>query len=280
MTISPKCRYLVIGYSRSGTTVTHLTLMGHPNISALVGELKVSPFFLRGINIFTGGYCTDEERKNGFSAIFNAITTIHANSETNTIGAKTACNSPEHARAIVNVLQNHLVDFKIIHVVRKDLVAQYGSAISGEKSGIMHSWYKGFENRKTEKIKIKKWPFISFLLNNFATYNEFSNLQKSHEVYELKYEDYVRDPQTIHKELFNFLGVADVEVSWLESKKVMPPAEEYIVNYHEMKKLLDELESQYFDNTISPYLLYKAKVLGKFYYIPRYINHLKKKTLS
>jgi len=48
-------RYLIVGCGRSGSTLIHLLLKGHPNIVALNDELKVSPFFTKGISTFTFG---------------------------------------------------------------------------------------------------------------------------------------------------------------------------------------------------------------------------------
>ena len=238
-----KTRYLIIGYSRSGTTVTHLAIMGHPNVAALNDEMQVSPFFTKGISTFTHGNDLEEEKERAYSHLFDAITLLKANHETTAHGVKVACNSHERAMALVNVLQNHLKDLKIIIIVRKDLVAQYGSGIHGAKTGIMHSWYREAKDMKVRKIKIKKYLFITYVNNVIKMYNVIRGLENSHDVLEIYYEDLIRDPQNFYRKIFEFLNLPVINPTWLTSKKVLPAPEDYIINYAAMKSLLLDLKN-------------------------------------
>lgn len=150
-------RYLIIGRSRSGTTLTHLILMGHPQVSALSDELKAKPLFIQGLSTFTFGNDAKEEKEKGMTALFDAITRLRENSFTMASGAKTVVNSPQLAAQLVRNLQKWMPDLKVIHVVRNDLVALYGSIVQGRKSGVMHSWYKDFNTRKVDLLKVPKF---------------------------------------------------------------------------------------------------------------------------
>ena len=46
-------RYILVGPARSGTTVTHLALKGHPNVSAVRDEVRIDPLFTQGMGAFT-----------------------------------------------------------------------------------------------------------------------------------------------------------------------------------------------------------------------------------
>ena len=67
-------KYIVIGCGRSGTTVTHLALRGHPNVCALNDEVKILPLFNNGINCYTYGNNTVEERGKQLGVLFDALT--------------------------------------------------------------------------------------------------------------------------------------------------------------------------------------------------------------
>lgn len=260
-------RYLIIGYQRSGTTVIHLLLKGHPNIAALNDELPVTPFFTQGISTFTHGNDLEEEKSRGYTFLFDALTSVLAKDITTTLGAKCVCNSTTNAWALVKTLQKYLKDLKIILIVRNDLVAQYGSMISSQKTGIMHSWYKGFENRKTSELTINKWLFIRYVIACLDTYNVFRELHKTHDVIESIYEDFLVNPASVQKQLFNFLDVPEVDVTWLASKKVMPAPEKYIKNYSYMTSLLEQLRADHASNSISPATVILAKVIARLYYM-------------
>jgi hypothetical protein len=224
-------RYLIIGRARSGTTVTHLVLLGHPNVAALNDELKPEPFFTRAISSFTFGNDLPEERALGLSRLFDAVTSIRATADTLALGAKTVCNSPELAARLVETLRERMPELKIVHFVRQDLVALYGSARQGRRSGIMHSWYPDYQSRTVDTMRIRKWPFTTFALGCLRTNEAVCKLGDSHDYMEIVYEDYLNDPESIHQQLFEFLGLPVVAATWLKSEKVMPPASQYIRNY-------------------------------------------------
>lgn len=257
-----KNHYLIVGCPRSGTTVIHLLLKGHPNVSALNDEIKVSPLFTKGISTFTFGNDLLEEKALGFSVLFDAITSVSAKDHTTAFGAKCVCHSPTQARVVAETLQKHMTNLKIILMVRNDLVAQYGSMLNARKSGIYHSWYKEFENRKLRNLTINKWVFIRYTIKCLDILNVLRGLHKTHNVIECAYEDFVSNREWAQERLFDFIKVPQVDVTWLESKKVMPDPEEYIKNYSEMKSLLEQLRAEHERNDISPMTKALAKVLN------------------
>lgn len=220
--------------------------------------MQVAPFFTKGISTFTYGNDLPKEKERGFSALFDALTLLEVNQNTTAHGLKVACNSYKLARNLVGVLQKYLTDLKVIIIVRNDLVAQYGSAISGKKSGVMHSWYKGFENRRIARIRINKWYFIAYVLSILRLYETLRQLKQTHDVLELCYEGLLTDPKRFYDSLFSFLGLSKMTPTWLDSKKVMPPPIEYIENYRAMQRLQDDLNR----GTVPEYVLLISRIIA------------------
>lgn len=270
--MAKKKRYIIIGCARSGTTITHLAIMGHPFVAAINDEVKIEPFFTKGISAFTFGNDQKEEKQKGYSALFNAITLIKSNDKTVAHGFKTVCNSYTAAKHFVRVLQNNLKDIKIIFLVRRDLVAQLGSALHAKKTGIMHSWYNGFENRKIKKLKINKWRFTSYAINIYKIYDVLKELEKTHDVLKINYEDLIANSSLFCNRLFNFLNLKTLEPKWIESKKVMPSPETYIKNYNKLTKILAKIES----GTLSLRAIFYAKIIGHVYWILQSISPIRR----
>lgn len=205
-------------------------------MAALNDELKPEPVFTWSMSTFTFVNDLPEKRILGAQKLFDAIKSIGATSETRAIGAKTVCNSPVLAGRLVEILRERFPRLKIVHVVREDLAAMYGSARQARKSGVMHSWYQGY-GAPVSTLRIRKWLFTAFALASLRTTHairelrELRELRESHDYLELVYEDYLKDPQPLKQRLFEFIGVPGVEPTWLNSQKVMPPASQYIRNY-------------------------------------------------
>ena len=138
-----RTRFLILGMARSGTTVTHQALQGHPNVRSSMDELKVAPFFTSGIAAFTVSGANPFEQDNGYGLLLDALTLIpceqrgldvlgyggtdaHPKGDVLANGIKVAVGSAEEAETLVAALQRHpsLHELAIVRVHRADLVAQ------------------------------------------------------------------------------------------------------------------------------------------------------------
>ncbi|GAB4352253.1 MAG: hypothetical protein Kow0099_36450 [Candidatus Abyssubacteria bacterium] len=263
-----KTRYIIIGYPRSGTTIIHLAVMGHPNVTALTDEMKIVPFFTRGISIFTFGNDTREEKERGYRALFDALTLLKEKEDTRAHGLKVVCPSPERARALVHVLQRYIDDIKVILILRRDLVAQLGSELHAKKTGVYHSWYGRFQDMKPKKIKIYKFEFIGYASSVFETHHELKRLEETHHVLDIHYEDLLAHQSEVFEKIYAFLNIPALEPTWLDSKKVLPPPEEYITNYRDMRLVLADLEKR----AIPQYCVSISKTSLKLYKLFRYLG--------
>lgn len=261
-----KNRYLVIGYQRSGTTLIHLLLKGHPNVSALNDELQVSPFFSKGISCFTHGADLPDEKSLGFARMFDTLTTLTADANTVAHGAKCVCNWKTSAQIMLNVVSRYFQDMKIVHVVRNDLVAQYGSMVKSSRSGIMHSWYKGYSNQKTKELRISRMLFTRYVIGCLDTWEVIARLETTNPYYRCNYEEYVSNPDKVKRELFDFIEVPDLKPVWLSSKKVLPSPETYICKYGDHHAHMERIKAQYYNNTLPMRTIFLAKVYAKIYH--------------
>lgn len=233
-------RYVVLGLARSGTTVVHFALKGHPNVAALNDEVKVS-FFTEGISAFTQRDDNILEKKVGSLSLFDSIAGVFAGDKTQALGLKCVPDSAAASRKLIDTLNKYYPDLRIVLVVRDDMVSQYGSMLLATLTGNWHSWRKSGKSGK-EKVKISKWRFKKYIYNTLAKLNELRELKKTHAFVEFNFEKQLLTPESPDfSPLFKFIDIPDLKVTWLNSKKVAPPPEDYIVNYETMKRYCDEI---------------------------------------
>jgi len=241
-------RYIIVGPARSGTTITHLSLAGHPDVSALSDEVRIQPFFVEGLSVFTHGNEKAEEREKGFIALFDAITSLHRVEATKAIGFKTAISSHKEAVDFVNSVQLHFPNVKIIFTVRNDIVAQFGSLQRAKATGKWHSWVKP-ERDLEEKLRLNENKLFTHAVDYLQTVRELESLKESHAVFEISYEnDILPANMQIYHRLFRFLGLSETEITWLRSNKVAPPPEEFIEDYTRHKAFTDKLRQRFAAN--------------------------------
>jgi len=242
--VENRTRYLVIGYSRSGTTAIHLGLVGHPETSALDGELRPLPFFSKGAAAFTGGHLHDEEKQVSHRVLFDALASMR-NPDAQVLGAKTACNSPKEAQVIVDQLLKHLPTIKIVHVVRRDVIAHFGSVYSARKSGVFHSWDAKRDAKEKKEVALPRWQLMQFIRATRRLNSVLDKLQTNHDYLRVSQEDLLANPDDTYKSLFEFVGVdASVPVTWQSAKKVLPDARAYISNYDQCARWSAQSDSK------------------------------------
>jgi len=133
---------------------------------------------------------------------------------------------------IVDQLQIHLPGIKIIHVVRRDVVAHFGSIHSARNSGIFHSWEVKNSSVQKEPIRLPRWQFMQFIRATRRLNSTLTKLEEQHDYLRVSQEDLLADPEETYKTLFRFVGVdASVPVTWQSARKLLPDPRAYISNY-------------------------------------------------
>ena len=56
-------RFLTVGTQRSGTTVSHVALRGHPDVRAVSDEIAIDPFFTDGRSVFSAHAKNDSSQE-------------------------------------------------------------------------------------------------------------------------------------------------------------------------------------------------------------------------
>ncbi len=241
-------RYIIAGLPRSGTTLIHKAIAGHPNASALNDELRVSPFWDQGLSTFTFGHETPDERRAGHGVLFDAVTSIAASAETRAFGVKCCVSSPNEAELVVTSAMRTIPDVKMILVVRRDLVAQYASLLRARRSGAWHSW------RRADRPPVARVHIRPLLFNRYATnaLDTLARLQRAPAAHRVVFEELVAGKAEGFRKIFDFLDLPDVPVDWELGDKVSPPPEAYIDNYREMSDRLASLMEKHASGTLAP----------------------------
>lgn len=243
-----RCRYVIVGMLRSGTTVTHHCLRGHPNVSALYSEVGVEPYFSQGVRLFSFGQgATSEEVAAGHRVLFDAAAGITADEHTTTLGMKVALATPRLARLFADALREHLPDVKVIFTLRGDLLAQYASF---QRAQVLDQWHAFSDATRTAptQITLGRYDFADYLIDGFEILNEVESLAATHDFLTFHYESDINGEAGVQAStLFDFLGLPDMEPTWLRSKKMSPPVSSYVANYDAMQALADEITARLSD---------------------------------
>ncbi len=252
-----RTRYVIAGLPRSGTTFIHKAIAGHPNASALNDELRVSPFWDRGLSTFTFGHETPEEQRAGHVALFDAVTSMAASAETQALGVKCCVSSPEEAELVVTSAMRRIPGVKMIVVVRRDLVAQYASLLRARRGGAWHSW-RDADRPPVAHVHIRPVLFDRYVTNALDT---LARLRCEPAAHIVVFEELVADKAEGFREIFDFLDLPDVPIDWELGDKVSPLPEAYVDNYVEMSDRLVLLVERHASGTVAPSTRFVATML-------------------
>lgn len=239
--------YIIVGPQRSGTTVTHHCLRGHTQVSALQEELAFDPFFTDGLSAFTFGRPgTDAEQRTGRRHLFDALTAPGRDADTQACGVKCAFGHGRQGKRFVEVIREEFPDCKIIHVVRNDQVAQFGSRLKARSTNVYHQTDDAHtETTDAPTLHLDPHQFAEHMLAIHDLNDHLRRLVHSHDVLTIDYEaDILRGDLRTNDTLFSFVNVEPEEATWLQHRKVSPSPETYISNYAALSDLQDEIEDK------------------------------------
>ncbi|MFW6026212.1 MAG: sulfotransferase [Candidatus Woesearchaeota archaeon] len=238
-------KYIIIGCSRSGTTVTHIALKGHPHVYALNDEVKIKNLFHNPLSLFTHGNNLKEEEEKFIRVLFEDITSLNpAQKKINAKGIKVAVAKPEEAKLFVSRIKTFFPDVYIIFVKRNELLAQYASAVRAQKSGKHHSWQKAKKN--VPKIKINKYKYVSYLLDCLQIHSEIEQLNLTNHFIEFNYENDIM--QNNYGKLFEFMKLDNIPPDWIDANKLSPSPQTFIKDYGRLQELTKNIIVKYNNN--------------------------------
>lgn len=230
-------RYMVVGMPRSGTSATHFCLRGHPSVSAVQQEVGVEPFLTDGLATFT--FEGPDAQQPGVSALFDAMTSIQSVSDPAARGMKLTTGTTELVRSFVEGMREYLPDVRIILVIRRDLVARFGSLVKAQKTGV----WDGMNDDPAPELRLDPYEFAEYVIASHEIRRMLRQLGETHSVMELDYEEVILEGDLpTHESLFEFVDVEPMEADWLWERKFSPPPESYIKNYQQLRSLHESIE--------------------------------------
>ena len=233
-------RFLIAGMQRSGTTVTQRVIAGHPQVGMTEAEISVEPFFEPGYSGFTFGNESYGDRAAAYPALFDAVARIRTVPDTRTHGLKVAIGDHRSSLVLGNALREYLPEVKLIVTIRDDLVAQFGSFVRARKTGTWHI-QSSSDRRATEMIRIDPSEFSEYATRCLDAIDQLRFYTKYFDVFEVSYERDILDG-TDWSDVFQFLGIDPIPVTWNTMAKVTPKPEAYIENYAETCEALQEIK--------------------------------------
>lgn len=234
-----RTRFIVVGMQRSGTTVTHVGIKDHPNVTMSNDEVWASPFFTKGLSTFTGGKESYKQRRSSYLGLFDLLAASRVSDKTTAYGIKSAIGNRQEAIDFCNCVREYFPGVRIILVSREDLVSQHASLLRAEKTGEWHAW-EGQKRSAAGTFAIPPEAFTAYATECRHTNAQLRTLKRTHPVMELVYERDIA-PGVQYDKVFEFLGVPVVKVDWLKMTKVAPPAETFVENFKDLQTLMATL---------------------------------------
>lgn len=256
-------RYLVVGLPRSGTTVVHLAIRGHPQVAAFSDEIHVNPLFDQATRVFSFGHETDAEAQQGALALFDALAALGRDEQTTHLGMKVCAQTPRQAELLVDGLHRHFPEIKVVLTIRRDLVATYASSHSARSTGSWHSWNRPATPDGPPPQRPLPFLFRRHALRSMTILKILAKLHETHDVFDFEYERLLDPAHDMYTQVFDFLGLPEMPVTWLAAKKVMPPPEQFILNYARLVGIQQQLQQQIDAGSVSPWLRWPVALLDR-----------------
>lgn len=217
-------RFVIVGMQRSGTTVTHDYLQGHPEVGTPAEEVHAA-FFAAG-----------DASGSRFLDVFDHV--AGRQSEHRAVGLKTALPSAAHAVRIADRLRQ-LPAVRVVLVERADLVAQLGSLRRAQSVGTWHRDRQTHSDRSAMRIRIGADEFAHYVADVEQSLAPLRALDGGR-LLRLGYERDIASSQ-FGAELSAFLGITPRGAEVVRLAKIAPAAADYIEDHAALRRLQDEL---------------------------------------
>ncbi|WP_075223273.1 sulfotransferase [Acuticoccus yangtzensis] len=237
---TPPVRFLIVGKQRSGTTLVHQILAGHPNIasnpreasSRLLTDLGAS-LFNTNRDLFLGNAKDSIGPSETISRLFDLAVEQGQRIDGHVAaGLKIATGWVHEAQALSDGILTHAPNLRIVHVRREDPVSacvSYEFAAANNRFQI----YAG-ENAPTPRIKINRTQLIHYVADWWAINAAFDRLSALTHYMRVDYErDVLTGTLLDGRDLFEFVGAPIVAPTWVNLKKPLPPKEQTVTNLAE-----------------------------------------------
>jgi len=232
----PPTRFVIIGASRTGTTLLRLMLNSHPDIISH-GEI-----FAKAMRGFVGiEHRSQSPLKQWLVEIRDSDPVFFLENIAFLSGAKKAIGfkilyrtvRDTNLRLMLNIIQTDN-EIKIIHIIRKNrlkrLISQKRANLSGI-SVLLSDKYRP----KLEKVNIQLKDLIKDIHEIENEENSTRTYFKNHPIFEIEYEDIVGSKHDSVELLQKFLGVQPAQLNSPTLKLSSENLNELLENYEELK---------------------------------------------
>ncbi|MCP4309315.1 MAG: sulfotransferase [bacterium] len=243
-------RFLVVGMQRSGTTLVHQIIAGHPDVFTHSREAAPRLFTEAGDSHFnTDRSLFPSDVPRGTQALdpdelvrlyFDAAVAHAGECLPDTVrGLKVATGLQHETKAMVEAIIEHFSDLAVIVVKRDDPLAACASYHFASHTGRFQA-FEG-EDVTAQPMTISRDYLVRYVHNwhaiNAALHGLLALPRSMSVVYE---RDIAGGRLTDGGALFDFLGVDRRPVTWVSLRKSLPPPEDIVANHAECEKVAAE----------------------------------------
>ena len=245
-TVSPR-RFLVIGMQRSGTTVVHQILSGHPDVLSNPREAAPRLFYDYGAHYFnTEGklFPTDNRapltRAELVRGYFDLAVAQAARGGAGGVrGLKVAIGSGSEAERMTDAVLSDFRDLKIVVVERRDGLAACVSFYFAQQN----QRFQVFNGENLAPVRFRLDPdyLVRYLVNWYKINRALRRLSAAEAVLRIGFEDDLASGRVLDGEkIFRFVGLRPVPVRWVSLRKALPAPEEMLLNFEECRRTTAE----------------------------------------
>lgn len=243
-------RFLVVGMQRSGTTVTHQLVAGHPDIATNAREASAELFIDIGDSYFSTTkrlFPVHEEvgtqRPELVECYFDLAVRHGGDFDDKALrGLKVAVNRLDRTERMVESILRNMPDLKVILVARSNVVAAAMSAYLFARSHKHRLIHKVEDRGVYEPFELPAEFMANYVVKWRRTNTVLAKLLNLETAMEVHYEQDIEGKRLLDgKALFEFLRVKPVSVDWLTLKKNLSPPAELLTNFDEVKTLADHV---------------------------------------
>lgn len=233
-------RFIIAGMKRSGTTLLHSALTGHPDVKGVRGEVIGLKVISHGPDLFTFnrvrtlGIDPVSLTRSNLEYLFSLF-----DDRPQAVGFKTAFHLPELARSFLQAVKEADPGIKVITTVRKDCLATAASMMLAQKLKRFHT----VGNQKTKDIRVRIDPVVFSrdvirfrdMIDVFeGTIERGNHLGLTYE------EDLARGVEQCYAKVCQFLNLEPVDPSWVKMKKQARHPSEFVSNYERLREIEEQ----------------------------------------
>ena len=130
-------------------------------------------------------------------------------------------------------------DIKVIHLRRRDLLAQYVSYLFVQKKINPTVSFDTNLQRSSQQIVIERKPMLRYLTLVTERENKIEEDLNQHKIHEVWYEDLIKHKETSLGAIYAFLGVQNINTP-VTTQKLILNYQDHIANLDEVQRWLEQ----------------------------------------